>query len=374
MATSAPRPTTDHPGLTDIHAHLSLNAYLFGRDLRRHYLSGKGFNPLASLSDFKELERGGVRVVWCSHFVPEKDFFKCRLLRVLIHLTRGGRRIYSLPAWDCLLEMIDEIESQVWRSSRKFAVAHSNAELDAILVSGRRAVIHTVEGGHILDGDATRIDILAARGVASFALAHLFPNDLAGHSEGIGDEYRSLPFCPLKTGVDPARGLTPFGEEVVDRLVAHGIIPDITHATHPSRKAILKRVGGRVPVIASHIGVRHFNDVDYNLSDEEICQIAGSGGVIGIIFMPLWLNRHGPANGLEVIWETMEYIHRLTKSWDHVAIGTDFDGFTDPPDDLAGASKLPKVAELLRLKGMGPHDLDKILGGNARRVLRAAWR
>ena len=36
------------PGLTDIHAHPALNAFLWDRDLRRHYFTGKAFNPLAS--------------------------------------------------------------------------------------------------------------------------------------------------------------------------------------------------------------------------------------------------------------------------------------------------------------------------------------
>ena len=39
--------------LIDIHAHPAMNAFLWGRDLRRHYWTGPvhTFNPLASLSD-----------------------------------------------------------------------------------------------------------------------------------------------------------------------------------------------------------------------------------------------------------------------------------------------------------------------------------
>jgi hypothetical protein len=38
--------------LTDIHAHPAMNAFLWDRDLRRHYWTGRTFDPLASLTDF----------------------------------------------------------------------------------------------------------------------------------------------------------------------------------------------------------------------------------------------------------------------------------------------------------------------------------
>ena len=62
------------PGLTDIHAHPAMNAFLWDRDLRRHYWAGKQCNPLASLTDFKMLEKGGVKVLWSSLHVPECEF------------------------------------------------------------------------------------------------------------------------------------------------------------------------------------------------------------------------------------------------------------------------------------------------------------
>ena len=46
--------------LTDIHVHPSLKAYLFRRNLWRHWGSDGAFNPFASRSDFKALSEGGV--------------------------------------------------------------------------------------------------------------------------------------------------------------------------------------------------------------------------------------------------------------------------------------------------------------------------
>jgi membrane dipeptidase len=126
--------------------------------------------------------------------------------------------------------------------------------------------------------------------------------------------------------------------------------------------------------MASHIGAAQLNPDPYNLGDEEIREIAKRGGAIGVIFMTYWLDREHPKNGLEPIWKTIEHIHDVTGSWDHIVLGTDFDGFTDPPDDLRDASSMGSVTRLLLERGVSEVDVAKVLGGNAQRVLAAGWR
>ena len=75
-----------------------------------------------------------------------------------------------------------------------------------------------------------------------------------------------------------------------------------------------------------------------------------------------------------MIWNTVEHIKNVTGCWDHVMIGTDFDGLTDPPDDVRDSSELPAVTSMLLDKGLPESDIKKILGGNAMRVLRAGWK
>jgi membrane dipeptidase len=370
------------PGLTDIHAHPAMNAFLWDRDLRKHYRTGKAFNPLASLSDFPMLEQGGVKVLWSSLHVPEREYFGCWLIRIAAHFTRGGRDLLKLNAWQCLQVMMAAMERQVARTDR-FEIARSNADLDRVLASGRTAILHTVEGGHVLgaglapadvQGRLARVDELADRGVASLTLAHLFPNDIAGHAEAIPKEQRQIPTCKLNTGVVLTRGLTPTGQAVVERMIARGMVPDVTHCTPVARQEVYALVDGRVPVIASHTGLQPLNPEPYNLDRADVDAIAASGGVVGVIFMPYWLDGSNPGPGLDAIWRTMDQVRAWTGSWQHVAIGTDFDGFTDPPDDCDGAYKLPVIREILEAKGLSQADVEAVLGGNARRVLAAAWR
>ena len=372
------------PGLTDIHAHPAMNAFLWNRDLRKHYFNGAAFNPLASLSDFKMLEKGGVKIQWSSLHIPEEQYFRCVWIRLLARFLKNGRKLLKLSAWDCLLLQMDLMERQVARAEDRFRIVRSYAELGQVVDAGSTAVVHTVEGGHVLgaglddddlDGRLDRLAQLADRGVASLTLTHLFPNDLAGHAEAIpGPQHRILT-CRLNTEVDLNRGLTDTGKAIVDRMVELRVIPDITHCTPVARQQIYDRVRGGIPLIASHIGVQPMNDEKYNLDRSDVDAIVASGGVVGVIFMPYWLDRTHPGPGLDAIWRTMEQLHDWSGgSWEHVAIGTDFDGFTDPPDDCRNSGALPQVREMLEQKGLGRAEVEAILGTNARRVLRDGWR
>ncbi len=372
------------PGLTDIHAHPAMNAYLWDRDLRKHYWTGGTFDPLASLTDFPMLKEGGVKVLWSSLHVPEKDYIACLPIRLAAHLTRGGKHLLEKSTWDCLIEMLDMIETQVESARDRFQVARSNAELDAVSAE-KTAIVHTVEGGHVLDAELDRedsdarldrLETLSARGVASLTIAHLYPNDLAGHAQGIPDDHlRILKLWPLHPEVDLSRGLTRVGRAVIEKMIELRMVPDVTHCTPRSRREIYELVDNRIPIIASHIGVQSLNPVPYNLDEDDVRAIAASRGLVGVIFMPYWLDRTHPGPGLPAIWETMKTLHEWCgESWEHIAIGTDFDGFTDPPDDCFSEAQLPLVGKMLEEQGLTPSQRDAVLGANARRVLRAGWR
>jgi membrane dipeptidase len=373
----------DFPGLTDVHAHPAMNAFLWDRDLRRHYWTGKTFDPLASLSDFKMLRKGGVEVLWSSLHIPERQMFECKPLWLLAHLTSGGRKLLNKNAWECLLVMMSEMERQVGRTE-DFEIARSNAELDRVRAARHTAVVHTVEGGYVLGaglepddlaGRLDRVKELADRGVASMTLVHFFPNELAGQAEAIPAAQKAGPVCKLDTHVDLGKGLTATGSAVVDRMVELKVIPDVSHCTPVARREVYALVANRIPVVATHVGVQSMNPEPYNVDEEDVRAIVASGGVIGVIFMPYWLEESHPGPGLDAIWRTMDKLREWSGgTWAHVAIGTDFDGFTDPPDDCDSEAQLPLIRELLHGKGLSQDDADAVLGGNARRVLRDGWR
>lgn len=360
--------------LTDVHAHPSLKAYLFRRNLWRHYRSGAAFDPFSSRSDFRMLEAGGVGVVWAAHYPPERRLFEdCFWLGLAGSLTLPVyRKVLRGTPYETLLAMMDALEREAARRPERTAVARSPAEVDRIREEGRIALVHAVEGGHVLEGRPERLEELARRGVAVLTLTHFYANRLADQVDAIPHTMLVRKICEFEFGsVRPP--LTDLGREVVRRCERLGIVLDLTHCTPEARSALYAETDPDRPLIATHVGVRALRPTPYNLSDDEIREIARRGGAVGVIFMPYWLTGPESGSGLEAIWETMAHVRDVCGSWDHVAIGTDFDGFSDPPDEVRDASGLPAVTRLLLERGVAEGDVKKILGGNAMRVLRAGW-
>jgi membrane dipeptidase len=120
------------------------------------------------------------------------------------------------------------------------------------------------------------------------------------------------------------------------------------------------------------VGAYSINPSPYNLKDWEIRRIADTGGVVAVIFMNYWLMPNETRRGLNFIAHTIEHFVNVG-GIEHVAFGSDFDGFNDPPDDLKDASELPKLTQRLIAEDYSIDKIKKILGGNTLRVLREGW-
>lgn len=123
----------------------------------------------------------------------------------------------------------------------------------------------------------------------------------------------------------------------------------------------------------SHVGVQPLADDPMSPTEDEIRRIADTGGVVAVIFMNYWLGEHDKKNGLEAIVATAKHIADVG-GIGAVAFGSDFDGFTDPPDDVKDISELPRLTDALLNAQFSESDVEKILGKNMERVLRMGWR
>ena len=182
---------------------------------------------------------------------------------------------------------------------------------------------------------------------------------------------------------DLARGLTPLGEQVVERMLELGMVIDLAHSTPLARARIYQIVESlrkHGAVMATHVGAYALKPSPYNLQDWELRWLAEHGGMTGVIFMNYWLASHPDKLGLDLVARTIQHIVD-TAGIDAVGFGSDLDGFTDPPDDLVDASQVPRLTQHLlgqtqsaTARRYSDEDIRKILGGNALRVLREGWR
>jgi membrane dipeptidase len=270
--------------------------------------------------------------------------------------------------------MLEAVEREAARWPERVGVARSLADVERLRAAGRIALVHTVEGAHVLGGRLERLDALAERGVAMLTLAHFYGTDIVTPVDSVPKNLFLRRLCSFRFPTGQRPPLTELGRELLHRMAALRIIPDVTHCSPEARREVYRAVGRRRPVVASHVGVAALFPDPYNLSDEDLREIAATGGAAGVILMPYWLTGNGIRDAVPAIWRTMEHVREVTGSWDHVMLGSDFDGFSLPPRDVRDASRLGLVTGAMLERGVAPADVKKVLGGNAMRILYDGWR
>ena len=377
---SLPGATRDlHAGalVVDGHVHPPLKTLLFRSNLAKAHRSGGTFNPFTTRVDMPKTIAGGVDALVAATYLPEPGLLAdCAPLRLLARLApKRIRRLLTGDPFERTLELLDDFEGALARANtggrELVRPVRSTDELQRAAEDGVVAVVHAVEGGHSLGGRPDGVAAFAERGVAMLTLAHFYGNEVAAPVHGIPPSMRRLG-C-FKTPKDLDLSLGPIGPAVVEEMVRVGMIVDLTHCTPKARGEVFDVVGRRRPLVFSHVGVQPLADDPMSPTAAEIRAVADTGGVIGVIFMNEWLGAHPRGNGLDAVVATIREIIAVG-GIDAAAVGSDLDGFTDPPDDLPDIAALPRLTEALDLAGLTDDEIEKVLGRNWLQVLRAGWR
>jgi microsomal dipeptidase-like Zn-dependent dipeptidase len=299
-----------------------------------------------------------------------------------------SRRYGAPPRADYFDDLVDQhstVEGYAAEHPDAVTIAHSVAELDARLGGDVPILVHAIEGGFALGAEREEVwhnvGRLADMGIAYVTPAHLFFRDVATNAP-------ALPFAPdwLYHRVFPQRrdeGLTALGQEIVDALLEHGILIDLTHMSAASRRDVLALLDERdpdatIPVLATHMACR-FGGLEYALDDASIRAVARRGGVLGLTLSQHYLNNGiGPfpktlEGSVNAVCRHIDRIRKVTGSDEHVAIGSDLDGYITPAlPALEHMGRMAALQAALRER-YGAATADLICHGNALRVLRAGW-
>lgn len=230
----------------------------------------------------------------------------------------------------------------------RLMLVRSVAELNTLMAlrADGQAVVGGLlgtEGSHALDGDLDNIDRLFANGFRMMSLQHFFDNRLGGSLHG-----------------ESNAGLSSFGAAAVDRMLALGIMIDVSHSSEAVVRDVLARSDR--PVLVSHTGFKGHCDRKRNLSDATLRAIAAEGGLIGVGF---W-DEAVCGESIDAIVGALRYGIDLV-GVDHVALGSDWDGSVATPIDAAG---LPRLTQALREAAFSDAEIRAVMGGNLLRYLR----
>jgi membrane dipeptidase len=238
----------------------------------------------------------------------------------------------------------------------EIVVARSAAEITRAKAEGLLSAVLVIENSEALEGSLNILCALHALGIRSIVITH---NDSTWAAAG-NAEARS------------GGGLTRFGRRLVEEMNRLGMLVDVSHIAERGFYDTLE-LSSR-PVIASHSCCAALCDHPRNLTDAQLRALAQNGGVVGITFVPFFVD---PAWRFED-WPEVPSLSRLLEhidhavevaGIDHVGIGSDFEGGGTV---VRNAAEYPQITAGLLERGYSEEAVRKILGENHLRIFAQA--
>jgi len=286
------------------------------------------------------------------------------------------------------LEQIDQISRLVRRHSSSMEWAGSSADLERIHQANKISALIAIEGGNAIEGSLVVLKTYYQAGARCMALTH---DDTTDWADSALDKVQH-------------KGLTKFGEDVVREMNRLGMVIDLSHASEET--ALDAMAVTKAPVIFSHTGAHKLAPHPRNVSDDVLRAVAKNRGVVMVNFysgfltsesvaayekrskaaaelrksfksdeqfqtaLVAWLKENPlPKTSVKDVVDHIDHIGKIT-GFEGVGLGSNFDGVVSLPQDLADVSCFPHLTQEMLNRGYSRDQIQKVLGGNARRVLR----
>ena len=312
-------------------------------------------------------------------------------------VSTSARSQTPLEAVKQALRIIDTIVEEVRRHPAELFMGTTADDVASARSGGKIAVFMGVEGGHMIDSSLEVLRQLYRLGARYMGLTH------SGNTPWVGAaEYDDGP-----------AGLTDFGREVVKEMNRLGMMIDMSHASDRAFYDVVET--SAAPILNTHAACRAVAGHPRNLTDDMLKALAQNGGVLGVAYYAAMLDddyrsrlpqlreigrRRGAVRKQfaddkqrlsEELWKLekaeVEKIGRLplarladhiehaatVAGIDHVGIGCDYDSVgLKVPAGLDDIGETPNLVAALGERGFSAGDVEKIMGGNALRVMRKA--
>lgn len=293
---------------------------------------------------------------------------------------------------------IDSLLAVTSRNPGKMMLVKSPADLRQAVKEKKLGVMMGMEGGHMIEGDLSKLEALYKRGVRYMTLTWNNSNPWA--SSAADESANKIP--------QEKRGLNEFGVEVVKKMNELGMMVDLSHV---GEQTFLDAISvSTKPVIASHSCSYSLAPVFRNLKDYQLAALKQNKGVVCINFYSGFLDSALASRNRDFVQKHRSEIDSLKKTGlttvyildelfdkypgefeepplsllidhidyivkrigiDHVGLGSDFDGINSAPKELKGVEDFPKISKALKKRGYSTSDIRKILGENVMRVFEA---
>ena len=231
--------------------------------------------------------------------------------------------------------------------SNEAVIVRNTKDIHRAKEEGKPAALLAIEHADGVEGSLQVLRSLYEIGVRSIGLTH---NRSSLAADGC---------LEARDGV----GLTRFGVDLVREMNRLGMLVDLAHVSPGAFYHALEVTAK--PVIFSHGNARALCPHPRNLDDDQLKALAESKGVIGMSFVPDFIDEDKP--DLDRLLDHIDHVCEVA-GIDTVGIGSDFDGGGDL---LCDALEYPLIAEGLARRNYTEGQISMILGDNTLRVLDA---
>ncbi|WEW61659.1 metal-dependent amidohydrolase family protein [Emydomyces testavorans] len=259
------------------------------------------------------------------------------------------------PTWAVrdTLEQIDVTKRLVKEYPDLLQYCETPACARAAFRRGRVGSFLGIEGGHQIGNSLGSLRQMHDLGVRYITITHNCDNAFATAASTVA-------------AGNPDGGLTDFGYEFIEEMNRLGMLIDLSHVSHQTMRDVLSVT--KAPVIFSHSSSYALSQHLRNVPDDVLRDIAKNNGIVMVTFVPSFLKVDDPTS--VTIHDAVNHIFHIAKvaGWDHVGVGSDFDGTVNVPKGLENVSKYPRLVELLLERGATDEQVRKFAGENLLRV------
>jgi membrane dipeptidase len=224
------------------------------------------------------------------------------------------------------LDMIDLLHQEILDRHSDIHLIRTRQDIDA-LGEDEVGIMLTLEGVDAIDIDLVKLRTLFRLGVRSVGMTW---NNANAACDGALESRKA--------------GLSDFGRRIVRENNRFKVWTDVSHISEKGFWDVLEEA--EFP-IASHSNVKALCNHPRNLTDEQMKALFDKGGIMGITFVPSFLNESGKAQIADIL-KHIDYAASLGGA-NHLGFGSDFDGIETTPKELTNYGDYPVlINELLK--------------------------
>lgn len=278
------------------------------------------------------------------------------------------------------LSQIDLLQRLTTRYSNVFSGVVPNSSLAAAAFDKDHLLISpfAIEGLHQIGNSFYNLRLYHSLNVKYATLTHNCHNAFADAAL-VSSSKGKIIAAPPRWG-----GISARGRILIKEMNRLGMIVDLSHT---SKETMLDVLGGRpkkwggsaAPAIFSHSSAFALCPHPRNVPDGVLELVKKTNSIVMVNFAPEFIScvPSTSSSGIPDLYPPNATLHQVARhimyigekiGFEHVGLGSDFDGFFETAEGLEDVSKFPKLISELFKMGMTDDNAGKVVGRNILRV------